>query len=116
MTNYFTDIEIYLRDVTHEALISWLCNYFEVKESVPHLVLTREDKDIECLIVPNATKGGYTSIWFKSSETPWTTDLDCAKEAYKHLKKEVRCNALPNSEHSFEWLQVDQKGETPVSW
>lgn len=116
MTKQFPDIEIYVRDVSNEALLSWLQSRFDVKGKFPCLTLLLEGRTTDCLIVPDAVKGGYTSVWFKSNGTPWSTDHECAKEAFKFLKKEIRCNAVVKSTHNFHWLQIDQKGEIPVSW
>ena len=116
MTKHLPDIEIYIRYVSSEALISWLESQFDVKGKFPCLTLTQEEKVTDCLIVSDAVEGGYTSVWFKSNETPWSTDRDCARDAYRYLKKEVRCNASATSNDSLQWLQFDEKGEIPISW
>ena len=116
MTKHFPDIEIYIRHVSNEALICWLESRFDVKGKFPFLTLSLEKKITDCLIVSDAVEGGYTSVWFKSNGTPWKTDRDCARDAYRYLKKEVRCNASVTSNDSFQWLQLDKKGEIPVSW
>ena len=89
MTKQFSDIEIYVRDVSKETILSWLQSRFDIKGKFPCLTLLLEGRAIDCLIVPDAVKGGYTSVWFKSNGTPWSTDHECAKEAFKFLKNKV---------------------------
>ena len=84
-----TDVEIYAKRVSINHIIEWVRLYFSIDEqktvgSTLKLKLTRDGSAITCTIAENIAKGGYTSIWFDSSCTPWQTDEECAQEAYNH--------------------------------
>lgn len=91
----FPDIEIYVKGVASTDIEPWLQQHFGVTviSSGTSYLLTYQDVSSECLVVPNAVSGDFTSIWFKSNNTPWETDLDCANSAYAFFKKEIRCSA-----------------------
>tara|TARA_B100000029_G_C17309863_1_gene863967 strand:- start:63 stop:416 length:354 start_codon:yes stop_codon:yes gene_type:complete len=116
MSDLFPDIEIYIKDVTDSVILGWLQNHFDVTPRKRTVTLTRGSETTECLIVPDAAKGGFTSVWFKSNHTPWKTDLDCAREAHKFMQKEVRCSAGSWSNKEEGWLKINQQGESKVAW
>ena len=92
-----TDVEIYAKRVSINHIIEWVRLYFSIDEqktvgSTLKLKLTRDGSAITCTIAENIAKGGYTSIWFDSSCTPWQTDEECAQEAYTHFQVEIRCS------------------------
>lgn len=124
MTENFPDIEIYVKQVKPAAIENWLRQHFDIvrHESKDHshrLTLSSDDDTtIECLMVENAVKG-FTSIWFKSADTPWQTDRDCALDAATALDCEVRCSTGPwheGSEDQGAWLQITDQGESRINW
>jgi hypothetical protein len=138
----FPDIEIYVKRVATADIESWLKQHFtvEVLATDASYLLTYQELTCECLVVPNAVSGGFTSIWFKSNNTPWQTDLDCAESAYEFLKAEIRCSAgsweaeqgeednvdtaqnhgardnASNAGDDSGWLKIDSNGTTTITW
>ena len=118
------DIEIYAKRVGLSDIVEWLETYFIIDEqrtvgSTLKLKLTKEGSSMICTIAENVAKGGYTSIWFDSSSTPWQTDEECAQEAYNHLQVEIRCSVngwTSESEDSGGWYRFTDSGKTVVNW
>lgn len=119
-----TDVEIYAKRVCINHVIEWIRLYFSIDEqktvgSTLKLKLTRDGSAITCTIAENIAKGGYTSIWFDSSCTPWQTDEECAQEAYNHFQVEIRCSVngwTSESEDSGGWYRFTDSGKTVVNW
>ena len=119
-----TDVEIYAKRVSINHIIEWVRLYFSIDEqktvgSTLKLKLTRDGSITTCTIAENIAKGGYTSIWFDSSCTPWQTDEDCAQEAYNHFQVEIRCSVngwTLESEDSGGWYRFTDSGKTVVNW
>lgn len=91
------DIEIYVKQVALDSILEWLTHHFEITLQQPiastsRLSLVFDGQPVACNIVEKAAKGGYTSIWFKTNQTPWATDEECAREAFKHFNSEIRCS------------------------
>ena len=119
-----TDVEIYAKRVSINHIIEWVRLNFFIDEqktvgSTLKLKLTRDGSAITCTIAENIAKGGYTSIWFDSSCTPWQTDEECAQEAYNHFQTEIRCSVngwSSESEDSGGWYRFTDSGKTVVNW
>jgi hypothetical protein len=119
-----TDVEIYAKRVSINRIIEWVRIYFFIEEqktvgSTLKLKLTRDGSAITCTIAENIVKGGYTSIWFDSSSTPWQTDEECAQAAYNHFQVEIRCSVngwALESEDSGGWYRITDGGKTVVNW
>jgi hypothetical protein len=114
----FPDIEIYLKRVTTEEITSWLEQMFgsaSVERTEPN---TRcKLGTMFCTVTEDVAKGGYTSVWFESNETPWVTDLECARQAFDHFKVETRCSTGGwEGEDDGGWLRITDKGEQVVNW
>jgi hypothetical protein len=110
------DVEIYAKRVALSNIIEWLKLYFSIDEqktvgSTLKLKLTRDGSAMTCTIAENIAKGGYTSIWFDSSSTPWQTDEACAQEAYNYFQVEIS-----ESEDSGGWYRFTESGKTVVNW
>jgi hypothetical protein len=115
----FPDIEIYVKRPDVGALIVWI----ETKMGpVSHVTrgsttTVQLPDQTSCIIVENAVKGGYTSVWFKSKQTPWATDRDCALAAWTHFQLETRCSSGGwNGLDEQGWLRFTDAGETIVNW
>jgi hypothetical protein len=115
----FPDIEIYIKRPSLDALVAWIevsmgfVSHFTRGTTTEVLLLDQTS----CIIVENAVKGGYTSIWFKSNKTPWATDRDCALAAWSHFQIETRCSRGGwNGLDEQGWLRFTEAGETVVNW
>ncbi len=114
----YPDIEIYVKQVDQDEIQAWLSEHFTnvTTESTASYAVTYDDRISECLIVPDAARGGFASIWFKSNHTPWETDRDCARDAYRYFQREVRCSIGSWKADEDGWLRIDKNGETVIAW
>ena len=73
---------------------------------------------MECIILLKATKGGYTSVWFKSNDTNWNTDKDCAVDAFKFFApNEIRCSTGGwEGEDEGGWFRITEAGIKIANW
>ena len=125
MTQLFPDIEIYIKDPNVSSVLEWLKMVFDKvdasEKGTTTLITMQSSRGIEkCVVLPNAVKGGFASLWFKSGNTPWDTDHDCARAAFASLNQEVRCSTggweTSNSESDETWLRIDSQGESMINW
>ncbi len=117
------DIEIYLKSVAPDQIESWLTQRFGNLEHLKHsrrvhqYQLAHSGHRIPVLVVENAAKA-FSSILFESTETPWEQDIQCAREAFTHFGKEVRCIASGwnDGDEPDEWIAVTAEGESTIIW
>jgi hypothetical protein len=124
MTQPYPDLEIYIKRVEPEQVVRWLEDRFELEKTQPSkdaVVCTLRgttSKTMECVILLKAAKGGYASVWFKSNDTPWNTDKDCAIDAFDFFQpKEIRCSTggwEGNDEGG--WFRITNDGVQTVNW
>ena len=124
MTKPLPDIEIYLKRATPADIIDWLKQNFQIIQSSDRgegckLTLDYKGSSTDCIIVEQAAKGGYVSVWFKTNETPWRTDEECAREAFEALGVETRCSIggwEADSDESGGWYRFTDTGRSVVNW
>lgn len=121
MSDRFPDIEIYVKRPAMEALLAWLdrrLGVVETRKRGETFLVTLGEPPIECAIVENAVKGGFASVWFKSPDTPWSSDHECAVEAFRELGLEVRCStgSWQEEDESARWFRITENGESMVNW
>jgi len=123
----FPDIEIYVMDISVESILNWISSYMNVTRSpkrqggVIKLQGEIEPHIIPITITPGAAGKKFISIIFDSGETPWASDIDCAREAYKYFATEIRCSASGWVEEEKEdapdlWWKINAEGEIKISW
>ncbi len=123
----FPDIEIYLYKTTTAQILDWLSDRFgvlEKPESAGTVVRTNamfQGISIPIRITPHAAGKNFTCVTLESAETPWSTDLDCARAAQQFLRAEVRCSASgwteQEGEHSANrWWKLTSEGERKITW
>jgi hypothetical protein len=121
-----TDIEIYVLSCPTEQIIAWLETSFTlVGKSTPSslcskVTITSDGHDIEVTILEQAAGKRFTSIWFDSDKTPWEDDITCARQVFKALDCEVRCNFQGWEEEGNQdpdlWWRINHHGEGPFIW
>lgn len=121
MRDRFPDIEIYIKRPAIADITAWLERRFgtiRTGRQGDTLLYRLGESGIECAIVENAVKGGFTSVWFKSPKTPWPTDRDCGLEALAELGLEVRCStgSWDEGDDSTGWLRITDAGESRILW
>jgi hypothetical protein len=87
------EIEVYLCDCTEERLVAWLESVVgplgEPEEPGASIVYSSTIGPV--VVTPGIEGGPFVGVWFNTSRTPWTTDLDCARQAARELGCTVRC-------------------------
>lgn len=119
----YPDIEIYLKRIDSDAISRWLqqrfeqCSPLHQQGTSSHYRIAHGPHCISVLVVEKA-QGIFTSLAFDSDQTPWPTDLDCAREAAVYFDCEVRCNASgwQEGDDPDEWLSISAEGEKLISW
>lgn len=122
--DYLDDIEIYVESSELEAMILWLSQHMEGFQIRSHskkgckFRFSHEGRGGEGMIVLNAGRTGFTSIWLNTRSTPWKDDVDFARAAFAALGATVRCNesAWSKGDDPDRWLQIDSKGEKIIQW
>lgn len=119
------DIEIYLREDHLDGLSEWLGQHIGELQLGPWAGTTRHgrlhsDTEIPMMIVRKAA-GKWASIWFNSDQTPWATDLDCARALAAGMDVEVRCSAggwdeTQGMTDADSWMKVTAAGEEAFIW
>lgn len=119
------DIEIYLKEDFLDELNGWLEQHVGRVELGPWAGTMRRgtlhgETAIPLMIVRKAA-GKWASIWFESEDTPWATDLDCARAVAAGINREVRCSIGGWEEEHGEanadsWMKVTAEGEEEFVW
>jgi len=122
--SHLDDLEIYVDNSDVEAITAWLGN------ALPHFEVTRSSKKgckFRCgqtglvasgMVVLNAGRTGFTSVWIDSKDTPWADDVEMGRSAFSALNSEVRCveSAWSNGDDPDQWLQINAQGEHVIQW
>lgn len=126
------DIEIYVRNASHQNILDWLNQTFDKVElkqltydsfskgrSVEGQVTFR-DTIIPVFIMPHAAGKAFTSIWFKSDKTKWPNDEACALDFLTSVDTEVRCSANSwhenEDENSDQWWLIKRNEKRLIRW
>ena len=122
--DYLDDIEIYVESNDLDGMLAWLSpcfDSFKVKgQSKKGCKFTGswQGHDSDGMIVLNAGRTGFTSIWINSRHTPWANDVELGRAAFAALNQTVRCNesAWSKGDDPDRWLQIDASGEHIIQW
>ena len=120
------DIEIYVRDAGVEEIRAWLEKRLGSLAAEParglmaHFRAERDGEAIPVRVMPGAVAKHWTSVWLDSPDTPWASDLACARDCFSFIGKEVRCAAggwhEDDEEDPDAFIRVDADGEAQISW
>jgi hypothetical protein len=121
------DLEIYIRDLSPGAISQWLSSHLDNLEFNDSQVLSvikgrarYSGKPLRMVIYPQAFGKRFTSLLIEGEVLPWTTDLECARSAWRAMDTEIRCSpgnwkeGEPVDEEK--WWRLDQRGEQQVCW
>ncbi len=122
--DYLDDIEIYVESNDLDGMLAWLSpcfDAFKVKGQSKKgckFSCTWQGHDSDGMIVLNAGRTGFTSIWINSRHTPWANDVELGRAAFAALHTTVRCNesAWSKGDDPDRWLQIDASGEHIIQW
>ncbi len=125
------DIEIYAKNIGADMILEWLNKYFdEVAIAIDSKALTgkitidgkvsRNNQLIPVSITPQAAGKSFCSIWFKSANTPWENDEQCAQSLLALHDIEIRCSAAgwheEEDEMSEQWLYITRNEKKLIRW
>lgn len=118
------DIEVYIKNCPLEEILDWLgdrCEEVEILNSVggTHaLDIVINNCRVPVMIHEKAVGKAWISIWFRSENTPWAKDLDCAHEIANALNTQVRCIASGWSEGDDpdEWWRIENGIAEKIQW
>jgi hypothetical protein len=120
------DIEIYIKDPDPQAVEAWLQRHFGCFRLMPSPSGKvfggqgeRNEQSVPVKLFLGAV-GKYASLCFDSPESPWDSDLGCARDAWQALGREIRCATGEWQEGSEVedglWWSLTEKGETQIQW
>ncbi|WP_148863370.1 hypothetical protein [Marinobacter fonticola] len=121
------DLEIYVRELSDEPIRQWLSESLDGLELQAHgtkgVVKGRgfyRDAPVRVFLYPGAFNKHFTSVVLEGDELPWRSDLECARNAWRHLDTEVRCSPGDWKEgdpvDEEKWWRIDSRGEQKVAW
>jgi hypothetical protein len=116
------DVEIYVRDCPPDRLFAWL-------EGVVGLLGPAEEAGSALVypsrvgavvVCPGIEGGPFVGIWFNTPDSPWRTDVECARQAARELECTVRCDPgkqfAPVHPASDVFLEIGGGEERLVTW
>lgn len=120
------DREIYLRNVSTEALVDWLqtqlgaLRHEHGESKQTHLLAHFRGDDVPVFILEDTPARPYCCLWIQSNTVPWADDLALARAAAQALGCEARCAANAwqegDDEENDEWIVVTSDGEKKIIW
>jgi hypothetical protein len=125
-TSNYPDIEIYIHAAGTADILDWLKEIYQditlIKtinggKSQNFLAQNPDDElKIPILIIENA-RDNFSCIWFQSRNTPWSTDLECARTAAEHFNSEIRCSTGSWCEEpADDWFSITGSHQTLIHW
>lgn len=118
------DLEIYIECNDLDALVNWLkgsmTGFEEVRRSKRGCKFRcgSEKASQNGMIVLNAGRTGYSSVWIDGKDTPWQDDIAMGRSAFTTLNATVRCveSAWSKGDDPDQWLQISKDGEQIIQW
>lgn len=124
------DLEIYVRDLDPARLTVWLeanvdqllvpLTPFGNKPGLYKGEGRYRDHLIRISVYAEAFGKRFSSVVLEGESLPWTTDLDCARSAWRTLETELRCSQGEWQEgdpvQEEKWWRLDSRGEQLVVW
>ncbi|MDO3722694.1 hypothetical protein QVZ43_13290 [Marinobacter sp. chi1] len=121
------DLEIYVRDLEVGAVSQWLegqLDQLELDDSQVDSVIKGtalfQGAGLRITLYPGAFGKRFTSLVMEGEALPWSSDLDCARSAWRSLDTEVRCSPGDWMEgdpvEDEKWWRLDHRGEHLVNW
>ncbi|WP_237065866.1 hypothetical protein [Microbulbifer guangxiensis] len=115
------DVEIYINNIDEKSLLGWISSVLEevveVQRDDEMVILSGVfDKSIVPVIIQkNVENLDLTGVWFNSEITPWSSDLECAREAFYSLNKTVLCDPGEEYPSPTQFLEISENGEKLIT-
>ena len=124
MSDWNSEVEIYLKDAEPEAIVAWLGESFPGIERQPPrgqtlcLVVAEGAQRCEVRVVPRAAGKHFTCVWFKQRPARWASDVDAARAAFAATGCEVRCvgEGWKEGDDPDLWWRINARGEGAIVW
>ncbi|WP_404363684.1 hypothetical protein [Marinobacter sp.] len=122
------DLEIYIRDLEPGQLSNWLEVHLDNLTLVEPEAAGRAMKGegqyrgqpVVITVYQGAFGKRYASLTLEGDELPWSSDLECARSAWRSLETEIRCSPGDWQEgepvEEEKWWRLDERGEHLVIW
>jgi hypothetical protein len=118
------NLEIYVRDVSHEILIAWLgkfLNELHVTDQVtPYTFLgghfNNNPVNVILHSVAGLRSGQFVSAYLHGVHLPWSSDADFGRHAAQDLELEVRCDPGSVAPYPGYFLRIVDGTESIVNW
>lgn len=118
------DIEVYVKNGSVPQLIDWVQT--QSSQIGPlnsagnnHQFSAEINGHVIPVMIQERVAGkGWLSIWFRSDQTPWATDLECAKAISNALDTQTRCilNGWSEGDEPDEWWLIEQGNQEKILW
>ncbi|WP_299182758.1 hypothetical protein [uncultured Neptuniibacter sp.] len=118
------DIEIYVKNRSLDEIRGWLATHSEKIEAqsskggIHELDLSIDGVKVPVLIHEKVAGKAWSSVWFKSDQSPWAKDLDCAQAASEEMETQVRCIASgwADGDDPDEYWKVEAGESEKIQW
>lgn len=118
------DIEIYVKDRPVGKIKDWLISQshdFSERSSkgqIHEFSMNFPDGPVDVMIHEKVAGKAWVSVWFKTNNTPWSKDLDCAYAAAKGMETQVRCIASgwAEGDDPDEYWKVEGNKQEKIQW
>lgn len=115
------DCEIFIENPDMTQLVDWIearVGEMDWISENPELVVfhakTGEDT-LPILIHKQVEDTQFVSVWFNSTQAPWKSDADCARDAFKTLNCTVQCDPGDKIKGEQVFLEITEAGENLVN-
>lgn len=118
------DIEIYVKGRTLDEIQSWLSshtnelNITSSKGQIHEIDLLFGEHWVPVMIHEKVAGKAWTSVWFKTNQSPWAQDLACARAASAEMDTQVRCiaNGWEEGDDPDEYWKIENQTEEKIQW
>ena len=118
------DIEIYVKNRSIADIENWLGNCAERLEqtfsqgTIHEYSATIGEHRVPVMIHEKVAGKAWVSIWFKSENTPWAKDIDCAQAAADAMDTQVRfiASGWSDGDDPDEWWKIENGNVEKIQW
>lgn len=112
------ELEIYVRGCRLEDILAWA----EIRLGALAAPVAAGDATVydsprgPLIVTPEIEGGPFVSLWFNTPSAPWSTDVECARDAVHALRCTVRCDPGGAGPGPSTFLELDGENERLIEW